>query len=286
MTNVINYSSRDPSFRIPYTTTKLVKEMFFYVQNAGIVYTNKDYSIHRKDFDSILLCYIFGGKGVLNYNNEQYNLVKGDLYIIDCIEEHLYKSTKSDPLKLMFVHFNGPLSREYLNTIHNYHPCLFKLDKKSVIKKEMGSIISTIRYGKENTEILCSCKINNILTELLLQSKIKFTHHDTAPQFIQNMISYIEENYKTDITLDDMSNMFAVSKYHLVRQFKKYTGSSPYNYLLTCRLNKAKYYLINSDIPVGEIVYKSGFKDHSNFLRYFKSHENTTPQHYRNCHKS
>lgn len=286
MNNEINYSSREPSFRIPFTTTKLVKEMFFYVQIAGVVYTKRDYSVHRKDFDSILLCYILKGRGSIKYRGESYALKRDDFFVIDCLEEHLYKSSKTAPLEMMFIHCSGPLSREYVKTILDFHPCLFQLDKLSRIKSLMGSILGTIRSKNSNAEILCSNKINSILTELLLQSKIKFTQHDTAPRFIQNMISFIESNYKTQISLEELSDRFAVSKYHLVRQFKKYTGSSPYDYLLKCRLDKAKYYLINTDISVGEIVYKTGFKDHSNFVRFFKNHEKTTPQHYRNSHKS
>jgi len=51
-------------------------------------------------------------------------------------------------------------------------------------------------------------------------------------------------------------------------------------------LNQAKDYLINTNTSIGEIVYLTGFKDHSNFVRYFKSHENTTPENYRKYYKT
>jgi len=281
MINRINYSSEHPSFRIPFTTSRQVKDMFLYIQNAGIVYTRDDYSVHRKNFDSTLFCYIFKGEGTLIYRDAKYRLNAGSLFIIDCMEEHLYKSSTKNPLRLMFVHCNGPNSRQYTQAILDFHKCLFHLEKHSPIKKLIGSSISILSSGISNKEILCSQKLNTLYTELLLLSKTRFSQIDPLPDFIRDCMNYLEINYKNRISLELLSQRFAISKYHFLRQFKHYTGSTPYEYLMNCRLNKAKQYLINSDKTISEIVFLSGFRDHSNFARYFKTHEGTTPNNYR-----
>ena len=143
MTN--KFSSRKPSFRIPFTASKLVKKMFFYVQTTGVVYTEWDYFVQREDYDSILICYVFGGEGTLEYRNNTFNLEKGSVFIIDCLDKHVYKSYKNNPLKLMFMHFNGPLSREYVKLILKHHPCVFEFSSDSRIVYDLGSIIKLMK---------------------------------------------------------------------------------------------------------------------------------------------
>ncbi|HBN38990.1 MAG TPA: AraC family transcriptional regulator, partial [Ruminococcaceae bacterium] len=66
------------------------------------------------------------------------------------------------------------------------------------------------------------------------------------------------------------------------RQFKKQTGTSPYDYLLGIRLTKAKELLKNTSLPISEISYQTGFANDSSFIYFFKKHEEISPLKFRN----
>ena len=70
------------------------------------------------------------------------------------------------------------------------------------------------------------------------------------------------------------------SKAQFTRIFKKYTGASPYDYLIKLRINRAKRFLIETDLSLEEISSYTGFNGFS-FYSMFKKHENTTPYKYK-----
>ena len=72
-----------------------------------------------------------------------------------------------------------------------------------------------------------------------------------------------------------------MSKYHLSRIFKKYTGFSPYEYLLNERLTQGKTLLQNTRLSVEEIAQRVGFNSASHFIRMFRKYEGLTPLQFR-----
>ena len=71
-----------------------------------------------------------------------------------------------------------------------------------------------------------------------------------------------------------------MSKYHLSRIFKKYTGFSPYEYLLNERLTQENP-LQNTRLSVEEIAQRVGFNSASHFIRMFRKYEGLTPLQFR-----
>jgi AraC-like DNA-binding protein/quercetin dioxygenase-like cupin family protein len=281
MKSVLQLSKQKQSFKLPYTTTTLVKSRFFYVQTTGVIYTSKGYFVKRHNMDSLLLLYVLDGKGFLEYRGSGYDLTRHKLFIIDCMEEHKIRSNTDHPMTFCFVHFNGIQSREYVHIILEAHPCFFSNQDNREILKTIRSIILVVKRKRNHGEILCSRWIHSFLTDLLLKAEIRFSEHDSAPESIRRALDCIEDYYAEELSLEYMAEQAGMSKYHFTRMFKKYNGQTPYDYLLSFRLNKAKLMLINTNLQVGEIADKAGFKDLSHFTRTFKSHECMTALEYR-----
>jgi AraC-like DNA-binding protein len=85
---------------------------------------------------------------------------------------------------------------------------------------------------------------------------------------ILNIIHYLNNNLKENITLDSISDEFFISKHYLNRAFKKATGTTVYDYLIHKRVIYAKQLLLNGYSPT-EVAILSGFKDYSNFYRAY-----------------
>ena len=94
---------------------------------------------------------------------------------------------------------------------------------------------------------------------------------------ISDVICYINENLRGDLSLDFLSRTFYVSKYHLSRQFKLYAGLTLHRYILKKRLIAAKLMLLDG-ASVNRAYLESGFGDYSNFTKLFRQEFGLSPK--------
>lgn len=94
-------------------------------------------------------------------------------------------------------------------------------------------------------------------------------------------IEYINENIEKDLTLSEIAFSVGMSPYHFARTFKQATGLPPHQYLVKCRISKAKQLLAKTDLAIAEIAYHVGFASQSHFTTLFRKHTATTPKAYR-----
>ncbi len=81
------------------------------------------------------------------------------------------------------------------------------------------------------------------------------------------------------ITLDDLARSIGLSRYHLIRIFKKHTGLPPHLYRTQCRLDLAKA-LLRKGMPFAQVALEAGFTDQSHFTNKFKQFTAATPSQY------
>ena len=119
-----------------------------------------------------------------------------------------------------------------------------------------------------------------LLTYLLIhthQSKEK----TEIPQNIRFLINYMENNYTNQMSLDYLAEFACINKYYLSREFKKYTGFSPNDYLISLRINAAKNLLLNTSLAATKIAHEVGIHDINNFATLFKKKVGMTPIQFR-----
>ena len=93
--------------------------------------------------------------------------------------------------------------------------------------------------------------------------------------------SYLGQHYQSVITLDDLEEVFYVSRFHLCREFKKKYGESIMDALRVKRITQAKELLRFSKNNIGDIASMCGIPDVNYFIKQFKASEGITPSEYR-----
>ena len=88
--------------------------------------------------------------------------------------------------------------------------------------------------------------------------------------------NYLENNYNVNINMEVLSRVQWVSKYHLLRMFKKYYGLTPRQYLIDKRVEKSKEHLING-MSVTETCFAVGFESLGSFSTLFKTKTGKSP---------
>lgn len=96
------------------------------------------------------------------------------------------------------------------------------------------------------------------------------------------MLRYVNDHYSQQtISLDVLAGQFNLSANYVSRFFKQETGCSFIQYITMLRMDKARELLLNTDLPIKDIVVQIGYIDVANFVRKFKAYEGVTPGQYR-----
>lgn len=91
------------------------------------------------------------------------------------------------------------------------------------------------------------------------------------------MIEYIHENYHRDITLEELAGQLYISKNYLNQIFKKVTGDTFMNYVISVRMQRAKALLLEGKHLVYEIAEMVGYQNVPYFSTLFKKHCGVNP---------
>ncbi len=132
-------------------------------------------------------------------------------------------------------------------------------------------------YQKED-----SLKIESLLIEALSYLVIHYTSFTKErldfsgdKKMIKSSIEYIKSNIDKNITLDELSAISHLSKYHFLRIFKKELGITPHHFIINEKINYANS-LIQKGISLSEASFYAGFSDQSHFTRNFKKYYGQT----------
>lgn len=99
----------------------------------------------------------------------------------------------------------------------------------------------------------------------------------TPGNVVQRVIGYINDHLTEDLNLDDLAEKFYISKFHLIREFKKHTNKTLYAYIISKRIILSKQ-LIRQGVPPSRACYLCGFHNYSNFYKAFISETDMTPK--------
>ncbi len=101
----------------------------------------------------------------------------------------------------------------------------------------------------------------------------------TLPQYkLQQTIDYIHAYLDSDLSLNQLAASIQMSPHYFSRLFKKTTGFTPHQYVINCRIEKAKDLLKKGKLSIAEIAQEVGFVDQSHLHRCFKRKVGITPK--------
>lgn len=269
------------SIRLINTPALNIRQSFLYVQEAGYFKTNAPYFTHRANLNSFLLFYTISGHGLLKYHENDYQLIPQSATLINCADSHYYECLSGQQWEFYWIHFYGTNAHGYYNEFEkNHFRVLTNLDF-SRFESNIRRIIELTQQKDSNSEIMVSSLLTALITDLLIANNDEHNSLANMPDYLKVVLKEIENRFAESLSLDYLSSISNISKYHLEREFKRYIGATVTEYIIQTRLNHAKELLKYSNASVEEISLHCGFRYVSHFIQIFRKHEKKTPLQYR-----
>lgn len=205
-----------------------------------------------------LIHYVIRGKGTLFARGQTFEVTAGQAFLIRTEELASYQADTVDPWHYRWVGFDGALSARFSEL-----PAVFSLPEdifRQIIRA--GDDPSTAEY--------------RIAAELLRLYARLFTKNSGDNRHVRRVENYIHAAYMLPIRVEDIANQLNLDRRYLSSLFKKKTGQSIQEYLISVRLEEAERHL-RRGYSVKESANLVGFENVSNFSRTFKQHYGKSP---------
>lgn len=253
-----------------YTKLQKIKNGKIMVKEKTIV----SYPTHWHEFYEIEL--ILSGGGSYIIDGVKKKIEKNMLFFMTPVNFHKVITDGAEVITLMFM---GEVCDMNM---------LFKLssvfDSDSVsLDDEDARYLAAIMHelniaSSENDDKYSFHLLNSILGKIC---RLTNRHEHGYLTKVQTAMLYIQNNFRNEITLDDIARIAGVTPSYMSSIFLKDCGMNFKTYLNTIRHEYAKKLLTYSDMTVTDICFESGFNDYANFERNFKANFNVSPREYR-----
>lgn len=102
------------------------------------------------------------------------------------------------------------------------------------------------------------------------------------PQYkLKAVLSYIYGALDQELSLNELAAVVQISPHYFATLFKQSTGLTPHQYVIKCRIERAKQLLVKQELNIAAIAQSVGFQNQSHFTRVFRQYTAITPRAYR-----
>ena len=270
------------SDRILYTPSEFARVSLLHIQEVGALRAVHPHTSSRTNLVSHLFFVVLSGKGKLNYDGVEYELVVGDCVFIDCKRAYSH-STSDDLWQLRWCHFYGAaLPAIYEKYRERGGTPVFHPDSCEHFISCLMDIQQIAGSGDHVRDMRINEKLNSILTLLMEESWHPENGMLSRKRVnLSELKTYLDASYAEKIALDELAERFFINKYYLTRIFKESYGTTITSYVQSVRITHAKQMLRFTDMSIDEIGRAVGMDGANYFSRIFQKVEGIRPSEYR-----
>jgi AraC-like DNA-binding protein len=246
--------------------------------------------LHYHDFYEIQI--YFSNAGFLTIGDKKHSTHSGDVAFINIFEPHHFSPSSENN----YERFSISVDPSFLLSVcsdksnllglfipANKHFPVFHLehDRLKVVSDVINEYEQTkFRYGQDLLERALLYKILAYLYNYFFDGcHINFKESQHT-DLITRLIKFISAHLNEDLSLERLAEEVHFSTFHICRIFKKYTDNTITNYIISKRIERAKF-LLGENTPIVKISEETGFNNYAYFFKAFKKITGYGPMDYR-----
>jgi len=256
-----------------------------------------DYPLHCHAEFELNMVLNTSGKRIVGDSIENFNSI--DLILTGPNLPHLWKASSTEDTIVITVYFHDLIVNSFLMNKKMFAPV-----KEMLIRSNAGIDFSDEIKSRMKERLFLLSKSGgfsagldflSILYELAISknqrtlASLAYNSGNMATEpkskKIAAICKYIENNYKSEITLKEVAEKANMSESAFSHFFKKTANRNFITYLNEVRISHATKMLFETSQSISEICYNSGFNNISNFNRVFLKYTKQTPSEYRDSMK-
>lgn len=261
-----------------------------------VIGANDIFNPHRHEFFEIFIT--VSGTVIHWINGTTKRLPEGSLVFIrpDDLHGYIYDDPKSSET----VYVNLSFSRGFLQSLFAYlsdssfpaekllaspmpPTVLLHKAQKDRLVAQIGELNTLDSQNKEALNL----RMHAVLADIFVRffADLPNSSHSEIPIWLTRLLSEMERPENFTAGREKMAQLSRKSHEHLSRSMKKYYGLTPTEYINALRINYASNLLLNTNTPIIDICYTSGFQSLSNFYKAFDKTYHMSPSAFRKKYK-
>jgi len=237
----------------------------------------------RHIHSDICIGIITRGERIISVKRNSVLLHRDDIFIINSGEPHICTSPENTSHSYYVIILESGFIRDIAQEIFGRRrEVLFEnfIQKDKDLTLRMNELIDSLLNSEmpmEKESMLYS--FIEILIRYHSNCEQNIPDFKKNSRIIQKAKEHIDNNFREEISLAELSQISGVSPFHFNRLFCSEVGISPHSYLIHRRIERSKELLLKSGSIV-EVSLEMGFADQSHFSRFFRKIVGTTPGNY------
>lgn len=251
-----------------------------YLTDVGFFPCAVNHYREREDgIEEYIFFFCTEGKGTIIVEGKEYELHENEAFCIPRFRRHLYFASKDDPWSILWVHFKGEDAAFY--PIDECRVVKFYAQHASNRMHFLFDLLFRVLEG--NYTLGNFIYISQVLSLILAETYDREKGDTTQEQnrHVTNVVKYMYEHLEENLTLDQITQEFELSRSYLNAVFQKYTQHAPMDFYINLKMKRACELLRSTDLYIYEVAQRLGYADQYYFSRLFRRVVGISPKEYR-----
>ena len=235
-----------------------------------------------------LFHYVISGQGFLDSHvkkgiTQQYNLEAGQGFLISPGQINTYSADQFQPWKYVWLEFDGLRAAEYLTEAGLSAAQPIYRPNSMAQAEQVRDIMLYIAGHPKASPLRLIGNLCLFLDALIQTSSTRREPRETQLRdfYIQEAISYMEMNYRRELTVEEIAGACQLNRSYFSKLFKEKKGCPPQEFLIRLRLSKAADLMRTTTVSIGDISVSCGYPNQLHFSRAFKQRYGVSPREWR-----
>lgn len=231
-----------------------------------------------------LIHYVIGGKGSVSIDGREWRLSKGSGFFFFPGQYHEYGADPRDPWGYIWIAFSGS-DADALCTrcgITREKP-VFSGAYSNAMASLMESMVVSLGKKMPGYDLLVQGKFFSLFAQIASARRVPPATDTPAKEspYVRAMLSYISSHIADNVSVRAAAEHAGLDEDYASKLFKRETGSTMRDYILSLRIGSAKNMLRSSRMDIAGIARAAGFSDYAVFARLFRQKTGMTPSAFR-----